>query len=87
MNEQMNQQAKLVNNQDFHVSSSLLNFYDLRTLPRQKWDRVTLAPLDPLLLSLVVQLLSLVQLFATPWTAAHQASPSYEMSTPMRRFK
>ena len=34
-----------------------------------------------------VQSLSCVRVFGTPWTAAHQASPSYEMSTPMRRFK
>ena len=29
---------------------------------------------------LVVQLLSRVQLFATPWTAAHQASLSFTIS-------
>ena len=31
-------------------------------------------------LIVVVQLLSLVQLFATPWTAAHQASLSFTIS-------
>ena len=31
-------------------------------------------------LDFVVQLLSSVQLFATPWTAAHQASPSFTIS-------
>ena len=30
--------------------------------------------------SIVVQLLSCVQLFATPWTAAHQASLSFSIS-------
>ena len=31
----------------------------------------------PLVIMVVVQSLSHVQLFATPWTAAHQASPSH----------
>ena len=34
----------------------------------------------------VVQLLSRVQLFATPWTAAHQASLSFAISHSWLRF-
>ena len=34
----------------------------------------------------VVQSLSLVQLFKTPWTAAHQASPSFTISQSLLRL-
>ena len=34
----------------------------------------------------LVQMLSHVQLFATPWTAAHQASPSFTISQSLLKF-
>ena len=38
------------------------------------------------LVVIVVQLLSFVQLFAAPWTAAHQASPSFSISQSLLTF-
>ena len=87
-NEWINRRAnKPVNNRHFHFSSSLLslgleNFAKTKTGQRN----ISTTGSTPTVF-VVVQLLSLVWLLATPWTAAHQASPSYEMSTPMRRFK
>ena len=43
-------------------------------------------PLQTPLVVVVVQSLSHVQLFATPWTAAHQASPSFTISQSLLKF-
>ena len=49
--------------------------------------RVTPKPvLLPLLCAVVVQLPSCVQLFATPWTAAHQASLSLAIPPSLPKF-
>ena len=52
----------------------------------QKKEVIALLFKNFLLIVVVVQLLSHVQLFATPWTAAHQASLSYPVYRSLLRF-
>ena len=52
----------------------------LLCLPLWQADSLSLVPPGKPMQYVVVQLLSCVQLFATPWTAAHQVSLSFTVS-------
>ena len=46
----------------------------------RSWTLLSTTTAIAAILVSVVQLLSCVRLFVTPWTAAHQASPSFTIS-------
>ena len=52
----------------------------------RKKESITLSLLSKVLLSVVVQSLSRIQLFATPWTAARQPSLSFSISRNLLKF-
>ena len=56
-----------------------LNFYYFKFFPAQIWCDLAIKTLEWFIV-VIVHSLSHVQLFVIPWTAAHQASPSFTIS-------
>ena len=68
-------------------SYSLLNRVLLQPITTSKGaEMLSFKFLKQLITVSLVQMLSHVQLFATPWTAAHQASPSFAISQNLLKF-
>ena len=63
-----------------HLSQKLIFLLIVYLGPLTLVLQTLLAVQGPLLAGVTVQLINCVQLFSTPWTAAHQASQSFAIS-------